>query len=382
MHLTPLGEIALTYVGPGLDFVEFGAGGQYYANMQGNWTGDRIVGRLRLTNTPAKRPDNINVPTIRGILDTADGAKIFVEMNGLAQLEWGGRVFICSLTLRTGDARYAWVNTLFGLVEGALYGAPRPNEFGARCRVYACEATIRPTAQGGDRSMRAIAYAMPVLPGREDELLALAGELDSKSSRYDSYRRRIGVAREAAFLQRTPVGSQLIMYREFDDSARPTQPQDDSFDAWLGARLQAVHGFDPNSTPQKVEVLVDRHPFGRWPLYAAALPVAANKVGRLHEWIAELNGIHATEFDEALRRLRHGLTLFAQYTPQGAVTISVVDGDEPEAALARMAMSDHPFDRWHLQTIAGLTGLEVSGPLPPLNQRLWAWQDVPVGQTT
>ena len=87
MHFTPLGEMDLTYVGPSIDFVEFGAGGQYYANMEGNWTGDRISGRLRLTNTPAKRPDNINVPTIRGILDTADGAKIFVEMNGLAELE-------------------------------------------------------------------------------------------------------------------------------------------------------------------------------------------------------------------------------------------------------------------------------------------------------
>ena len=223
---------------------------------------------------------------------------------------------------------------------------------------------------------------MPVLPGQEDALLALAGELDSKSSQYDAYRRGVGVAREAAFLQRTPVGSQLITYREFDDSARPTQPQDESFDAWLGARLQAVHGFDPSAAPPKVEVLVDRHPFGRWPVYAAALPVAEDKVGRLHEWIHDLNSIHAAELDEALRRLRHGLTFFVQYTPQGALTVSVVDGDEPEGALARMAMSDHPFDRWHLEAIADLAGLDLSGPPPPLNQRLWAWQDIPVGQTT
>jgi len=382
VKLTPLGEMDLRYVGPSLDFVDYGAGGQYYAHMEGTWTGDRISGQLRLTNTPAKRPDNINRPTIRGILDTADGAKMFVEMNGLAQLGEGGRVFLCSLTLRTGDARYAWVNTLVGVVEGALYGAPRPNEFGARCRVYACEATIRPTAQGGGKPMRAIAYVLPVLPGREEDLLALTGELDARSIQYDAYRRRLGVARESAFLQRTPAGSHLIMCRVFDDSARAPQAPDAAFDAWMRARLQAMHGFDPSSAPPQVEVLIDRHPFGRGPVYAAALPVATDKIGRLHEWIAELNGIHAAEFDDALRRLRHGLTLFVQYTPEGAVTISVVDGEEPEGALGRMAMSDHPFDRWHLHAIANLAGLDLSGPPPPANQRLWAWEDVPARQTS
>src|SRR5262249_55475378 len=134
--------------------------------------------------------------------------------------------------------------------------------------------------------------------------------------------------------------------------------------------------------PPQVEILIDQHPFGRGRVYAAALPVLPKMVGRLHEFIGELNGIHAAEFDESLRRLNHGLTFFVQYTPQGAITISVVDGDEPETALGRIAMSDHPFDRWHFQQIVNITGLDLSGPPPPANEQLWSWEGAPVGRTS
>ena len=45
---------------------------------------------------------------------------MFVEMNGLSQIEKGGRVFVSSLTLRTAHPRYQRVNTLFAVVEGDL----------------------------------------------------------------------------------------------------------------------------------------------------------------------------------------------------------------------------------------------------------------------
>ena len=101
MRFTPLGEMDLLYVGPSLDFVDYGVGGQFYAAMEGEWRSDRITGRLRLTNIAQKRADNVNTPTLRGVLETDDGATMFVEMNGLSQIEKGGRVFVSSLTLRS-----------------------------------------------------------------------------------------------------------------------------------------------------------------------------------------------------------------------------------------------------------------------------------------
>ena len=379
MKLTPLGEMDLTYVGPSLDFVEYGAGGQYYAAMEGTWRSDRVRGRLRLTNIAQKRVDNVNTPTLRGVLQTDDGATMFVEMNGLSQIQEGGRVFVSSLTLRTAHPDYQWVNTLFGVVEGELHGAPVPNEFGAHCRVYACEATITPISKGGDQSMRATASVLPLLPGKEAELQSLAGELESRSREFDEYRRQRGVTREAVFLQPTPYGSQLITYQEVDDSAAAKPKSGDGFGSWFKERMSALVGFDPAAAPSpKIELLIRQRPAGRGKVYAVALPLLPNKTARLHEFAAELNGIHAAEFEESLRRLGFGLALFVQHTPQVDLTISVVEGDEPVGAFGKLAMSQHPFDRWHIQQIVDQTGLDLSAPPPPPNEELWSWENMTV----
>jgi len=373
MKFTPLGEMDLTYVGPSLDFVDYGVGGQFYAAMEGSWRSERITGKMRLTNIAQKRADNINTPTLRGVMQTDDGASMFVEMNGLSQLHEGGRVFVSSLTLRTAHPDYQWVNTLFAVVEGELHGAPRPNEFSAHCRVFACEATITDLPSGGDQPMRVIAFALPVLPGKEADLLSLAQQLDTRSTEYDEYRRHKGITREAAFLQRTAQGSQFLVYREYLDLPGAASQPPGAFDHWFRDRITAVHGFDPQAAPEaRVELLLRERPARRGDIYIAAAPVLPNKTARLYEFASELNGIHATEFQESLRRLGFGLTLFVQHTPNTVVSISVLEGDEPESALGRLAMSQHPFDRWHLQQIADQTGIASAGPPPPPNEPLWS----------
>src|ERR1700694_1234873 len=112
MKFTPLGELNLTYVGP-LTLVDFGVGGQYYADMEGTWLSDRVTGNLRLTNIAQKRADNVNTPTLRGVLETRDGATMFVEMNGVSQIENGGGGFVCSNILATAHSRSQWGTTLF-----------------------------------------------------------------------------------------------------------------------------------------------------------------------------------------------------------------------------------------------------------------------------
>src|SRR6266851_6148263 len=378
MKFMPLGEMDLTYVGPSLDFVEYGVGGQFYGTMEGTWRSVRISGKLRLTNVAQKRTDNVNTPTLRGVMRTDDAATMFVEMNGLSQIQEGGRVFISSLTLWTAHPDYQWVNTLFAVVEGELHGPPRPNELRAHCRVYACEATITPVSQGGDQSMRLVAYAFPVLPGKEGELRSFVRELESRSSEYDASRRQLGVTREAVFLQRTSQGSQVITYRELEGPAM-AQPSSQGLEVWLKDRMSGLHGFAPATAPQpKVELLVRQRPVRRGDLYAAALPLLPGKTARLHEWASELNGIHSAEFEESLRRLGFGLTLLVQYTPQIDLVISVVEGDEPSRALGKLTASQHPFDRWHVQQITDQTGVDFSAPPPTPNEQLWAWDDAAV----
>jgi len=227
--------------------------------------------------------------------------------------------------------------------------------------------------------MQAIAFALSVIAGKEDALEAFALELKDRLDQFAAFRRRTGVSREAAFLQRTLYGSSLITYQEREDLSASHPASSREFDEWMSARLTDVHGFDPASIERPpVELLVRRRAPRRGSLYAFAIPVLPNKTGRFREFANELNGIHEAEYDESLRRFQIGVTLFLQQTPHVDLVISVIEGEEPAGVFGALAASSNPFDRWHMGQIVELHGLDLSAPPPPANQQLWSWEAAPV----
>src|SRR5918999_229561 len=140
MDISSLAAVELTYTA--MESLEYPSGGQLYGTMEGSLVGDRLSGTLRLTNLAPRRPDNVNLPTLRGVLTTEDGARAWVELDGLATLrpEDGARVFITTCRFRTGDERYGWLNTLFAVVEGVLDSVGVGGV--ARGQLFACHATL------------------------------------------------------------------------------------------------------------------------------------------------------------------------------------------------------------------------------------------------
>ena len=132
MELKRWGRMDLKY--EWMDFVDYGVGGQYTGLITGKFEADRLSGSLRLVNIPANRPDNVNTTTVRGTLTTADGARVFLEMNGIGIAHQRRRRFVTSLLLRTGDPRHLWINQVFAVVEGIL-----SEDDTAVCRIYSCE---------------------------------------------------------------------------------------------------------------------------------------------------------------------------------------------------------------------------------------------------
>ena len=123
MELAELGDLELIYVS--LESLDFGRGlqgGQIYGTMEGTVHGPRLNGRLRLTNLARRRPDDVNLPTLRGVLTTDDGAAVWVELDGIATLraEDGARVFVTACRFQSGDDNYIWLNTMVGALEGGL----------------------------------------------------------------------------------------------------------------------------------------------------------------------------------------------------------------------------------------------------------------------
>jgi hypothetical protein len=140
MELVKLATVRLTYTA--LEALDFGSGGQLYGTMEGSLVGDRLRGALKLTNLAPRRADNVNLPTLRGLLRTDDGATAWVELDGIATLREGdnARVFVTTLRFRTGDERYGWLNTVFGVLEGVLDSVGVGGV--ARGELFQCRATI------------------------------------------------------------------------------------------------------------------------------------------------------------------------------------------------------------------------------------------------
>ena len=140
MELVALGELELTYTA--LESLDYGSDGQLYGTMEGRLLGDRLSGELRLTNLAPRRADNVNLPTLRGVLTTEDGASVWVELDGVATLRASdeARVFVTTFRFRTGDPRYAWLNSTFGVLEGVLDSVGVGGR--ARGRLFECRATV------------------------------------------------------------------------------------------------------------------------------------------------------------------------------------------------------------------------------------------------
>ena len=134
MKLKPLGDVELHYTL--LESVKLEAGGQYFGTMEGTVEGPELRGTLRLVNLAPNRPDNVNVPTLRGILTTHDGVLVYVESNGISVLRESdkARVFTTTFTFRTADERYRWLNKVFAVLEGVLIDLTA-----ARCRLTQIE---------------------------------------------------------------------------------------------------------------------------------------------------------------------------------------------------------------------------------------------------
>lgn len=140
MELLTLANVQLTYTA--LQALDFESGGQLYGTMDGSLAGDRLNGTLKLTNLAPRRADNVNLPTLRGLITTDDGALVWVELDGIATLRASdkARVFVTAFRFRTGDERYGWLNTLFAVLEGVLDSVGVGGV--ARGQLFECRATV------------------------------------------------------------------------------------------------------------------------------------------------------------------------------------------------------------------------------------------------
>ena len=149
MKLTPLFELQ-GRIGSNTMVGQAPVGTRVIAELTGGtFTGERLSGQVLTPGADWLLIDNSGFGHIdvRLTLATSDGAHIYMRYTGLLEYNdaltaalaeggttrYGDNYFVTQPRFETGDARYAWLNSIVAVAEGRLL------EGGVQYRVFACE---------------------------------------------------------------------------------------------------------------------------------------------------------------------------------------------------------------------------------------------------
>ena len=112
--------------------------------------------------------------------------------------------------------------------------------------------------------MATLAFAMPIIPGKEDLDRESIQQMASPGPEHDAYvaaRRALGFSREAVFHQSTPNGTMAVVILEADDPAQAfgqMAMSDDPVTQRFRELVKEVHGVDlANDPPPSIELISD-----------------------------------------------------------------------------------------------------------------------------
>jgi len=108
--------------------------------------------------------------------------------------------------------------------------------------------------------------------------------------------------------------------------------------------------------------------------YAFVVPILQGKTEAVRRLAAETSGPRRVEVEEFQRRV--GITrqtVWIQQTSQGDMAVVYLEADDPGRMFQELASSDKPFDRWYLQQLKELHGIDPSQPPPP-NELIFDWR--------
>ena len=101
--------------------------------------------------------------------------------------------------------------------------------------------------------MASLGMALPLLPGKTESWKNWVQEMGgARLSEYQASRRKLGITREASFLQQTPQGDIAILYIEANDIAGALQGlamSQDPFDVLFRQQTLDLFGLDLTQPP-------------------------------------------------------------------------------------------------------------------------------------
>ncbi|MEY2476983.1 MAG: hypothetical protein QOG87_2298 [Actinomycetota bacterium] len=97
--------------------------------------------------------------------------------------------------------------------------------------------------------MQTIGFIAPLLPGKTetDRAAMISCWRGERQDAYAASRQRLGITREAVFIQDTPIGDVAVVYWEADvveAALKGMATSEDPFDQWFRDHVREVHGIN------------------------------------------------------------------------------------------------------------------------------------------
>ncbi|HYC58907.1 MAG TPA: hypothetical protein VEK79_05005 [Thermoanaerobaculia bacterium] len=188
----------------------------------------------------------------------------------------------------------------------------------------------------------------------------------------------LGVRRESWFFQHAGRGQIVIGVTDVGEPVEEKAAQfaeaDDGFSTWFKARIYALSGVDPDTTPLgPPSVMVHDSSGERLPMDARLVVRAYPLRDRasLDEFIGELRA-KGNETRSFYERHRVEESWFLQDTDEGPIVIAVLATDDPERAARTYQESCEPFDEWFKQRVIEVSGVDPNKtPLGPPSEQIF-----------
>jgi hypothetical protein len=97
------------------------------------------------------------------------------------------------------------------------------------------------------------------------------------------------------------------------------------------------------------------------PGFAFSIPIVRGKEELDRRTLDEMLDDRREEYQAALRQA--GITrqaIWHQDTPDGTVAVVYVEGDDPQAGIARFSTSDEPLNTWFREQMKEVHGVDIS----------------------
>jgi hypothetical protein len=96
--------------------------------------------------------------------------------------------------------------------------------------------------------MASLAIAFPILPGKTEQWKHFNQEMAGpRRSEFAAYAKRVGMTRQASYLQHTPQGDMAVVYSEAQDVQRVFEgigTSQEPFEVWIREQAKEIHGVD------------------------------------------------------------------------------------------------------------------------------------------